>query len=428
MSSRARTARLGQAGLAAQVAGSQIALAASNYVVLALAARTLDAPGVAAVGSYYLLINTIGRGVFAAVELEATRAVALAVATGGSVRAARADALRNTAGLLAGALLLVVACTPLLSHVIGSSGAAIGLLAAGTASIAVSYLVRGPLAGERRYAPYAATFWLEAGTGISVALVLVANGVTSTPAWIAVFALAPLLAAAPLLHPATRRTAVVAASAAAPPEEPAARGTRGALLWSAALLLASQGVWNLAPVVVTARLTDDHAAAGFVAVAIILRAPVLVFPAVQALLLPAVTAMVNTGDDAAVRSTTRRLGALLAGGGLVWLVLAVVLVPALASAVFATQDTPPTWVLLVLAASTIIGAAAQIAQTHLVAVRRQRRVAVAWTAGLALLLTVALLVVPPLAGAALGQLAAAILVLVVLETARRRLTTNGARP
>ena len=35
----------------------------------------------------------------------------------------------------------------------------------------------------------------------------------------------------------------------------------GPVLWSAALLLASQGVWNLAPVLVTARLTDAPALA-----------------------------------------------------------------------------------------------------------------------------------------------------------------------
>lgn len=415
--------RVRKATLAAQVAGSQIGLAGSNYLVLALSARHLDAAGYAAISSYYLLINTVGRGLFAAVELETTRAVAAAQAVGGSVHDARTDALRHTAILLVGALLLVGASAPLLAAALGSSTSAIALLAVGAVTMAGSYLVRGPLAGTQRYGRYAVTFWLEAGVGIGAAALLAVAGVSAAPAWIAVFALSPLVGA---LMGIRRRDADVAqqARAIAP-----ARNSVGELLWSAALLMAGQGVWNLAPVIVTARLADTPSvAAGFVAVAIILRAPVLLFPSVQALLLPAVTAMVNTGDTASVRQTTRNLSLLLLAGGVIWLVLAVVLVPPVAHAVFAATTTPEVWVLVALAASTVLGAAAQIAQTHLVAARRQRGVAIGWIGGLLVLLGIALLVSPPLVGAAVGQLTAAVIVLVLLDAARRRLPQIGARP
>lgn len=412
------------AGLAVQVAGSQIALAGSNYLVLALAARQLDDAGFAAISSYYLLINTVGRGLFAAVELETTRSVASAVATGGSVRLARADALRHTWMLLVGAIVLVAASAPLLAAVVGSSASAIALLAVGAVTMAASYLVRGPLAGLQRYGGYAATFWLEAAVGIGAATLLLLTDVTATPAWIAVFALSPLVGTLVLASRSAREL----------PAEPSgttastSRNSIRELLWSAALLMAGQGVWNLAPVVVTARLADTPAiAAGFVTVAVILRAPVLLFPAVQALLLPAVTSMVETGDDAAVRRTTRKLGLLLLAGGVVWLVLAVVLVPTLAHAVFAATTTPEPWILVALAASTVIGAAAQIAQTHLVAARRQLGVALSWVGGLLTLLVIALVVAPPLTAATVGQLVAAAVVLVLLNAARRRLPRIGAR-
>ncbi len=399
------------AGTAVRVAGSQIALAASNYLVLAIAARHLDAAGFAALSSYYLLINTVGRGLFAAVELETTRAVADAHAAGRDDGPARRAAVADTGLLLAGALVLLGVSSPLLLTVVGSGPATIGLLGVGAVAMAASYLLRGPLAGTGRYGRYAATFWIEAGVGLAGAGALVLLDSASTPAWIAVLALSPLVAAAVLVRRGVR-------GADGPPDP---GRSRTAVLWSAALLLAGQGLWNLAPVLVTARLVDTpEVAAGFVTVAVLLRAPVLLFPAVQALLLPAFTAMESTGDRAAVRRTTRRLGLALAAGGVVWLVAAVVVVPPVARLVFAATTTPPPWVLVVLALSTVLGAAAQIGQTHLVALRRPAAAASGWIAGLLVLLAVGLLAAPALPAAAVGQLIGAAAVLVVLSLVRRR--------
>jgi O-antigen/teichoic acid export membrane protein len=411
---RASVLRLG--GTAAQVAGSQLALAASNYAVLAVAARNLDAAGLAALSSYYLLINTVGRGLFAAVELETTRAVAAAVAAGRDDAPARRAALSHTGMLLAGALVLLVASTPLLGGIMGSALTAIALLAVGAVGMAASYLLRGPLAGHRRYGLYAATFWVEAGLGLAAAAVLVVLGDGDPTWWIASMALAPLAAAAVLARPASAR-------AEGGTREPgaAAAQARRSVVWSAALLLAGQGVWNLAPVLVTARLADTpDVAAGFFTVAVILRAPVLFFPSVQALLLPVFAEMAATGRHDAVRRITRLIGALLVVAGAIWVLLAIFVVPTLSRLIFGTTITPPSWVLAVLAASTVVGAAAQIGQTHLVAIRRPGAAATAWIAGLGVLLLAGLLAAPPLPAAAVGQLAAALVVLVVLSLVRHR--------
>ncbi|GAY09197.1 hypothetical protein [Pseudonocardia sp. N23] len=428
MTSRAEPGnRVRRTGVAVQVAGSQIGLALSNYLVLAIAARHLDTAGFAALSSYYLLINTVGRGLFAAVELEATRAVADAVARGHdtapAVRAARRDTLR----LLVAALALTALAGPLLAHALGSTPLAIGLLAAGAVTMAASYLLRGPLAGRRRYGLYAATFWIEAVVGLVAAAVFVLADVQGTASWIAILAVAPIVSALVLARPATRVPATPGAPAAADAPVPAA--ARGGVFWSAALLLAGQGVWNLAAVFVTSRLADTPAiAAGFVTVAVILRAPVLLFPAVQAILLPAFAAMLGDGDHSGVRTIVRRLGVVLAGGGVVWLVLAVFVVPWAARLLFGATVVPPPWVLAVLAVSTVVGAAAQIGQTRLVAERRPATVAVAWIAGLALLVVIAFLASPPVTAAAVGQLAAAVAVFVALALAARRPADPGATP
>ncbi len=409
-------------GAAARVAGSQVALAASNYVVLAIAARHLPPAGFAAVSAYYLLINTVGRGLFAAVELETTRAVA-AGADG------RRAALVHTGVLLVGALALLGLSAPLLAGVLPGASALV-LLAVGVVAMAASYLVRGPLAGLQRYGRYAATFWIEAGVGLAGAVVLAAVDNHASAAWIAVLALSP--AVAPLLLGGG-----LATRGATAPVAP--------VLWSAALLLAGQGVWNLAPVLVTARLTDAPAlAAGFTTAAVIVRAPVLLFPTVQALLLPRLAAQrkgaqrdgapedtahgsAAPGDtapggaaraDAAAR-TPRLLGAALAAVGLVWIAVATVVVPWVAALVFATKASPPAWILAVLALSTVLGAAAQVAQAHLVAARRTHTAALAWLAGLAILLAVGLLAGPPVTAAAIGQLVAAAAVLGAMVLARR---------
>ena len=414
---------LRRGGAAAHVAGSQVALAASNYVLLAIAARHLDPAGFAAVSAYYLLINTVGRGLFAAVELETTRAVA---AGAHGMR----DALRHTGVLLVGALVLLGLAAPLLTGGV----ATVVLLAVGAVTMAASYLVRGPLAGRQRYGRYAATFWIEAAAGLLGAVVLTVVDEHATAAWIAVLAVAPALAplvlwarvrgGAPGLeechpaatgseegHPAATggRTTGGRTTGGRPPE---GRAPVGPVLWSAALLLASQGVWNLAPVLATARLADAAAlAAGFTTVAVVARAPVLLFPTIQAMLLPRL---------AGGARTPRALVAAVAAAGLVWVALATVAVPFVATLVFATTTPPPAWVVAVLALSIALGTAAQIAQAQLVAARRPHAAALAWLAGLVVLLVVGLAAAPPVAAATIGQLVAAGIVLGALVIAGRK--------
>ncbi len=429
---RRRVLRTG--GTAAQVAGSQFAVATCYYVLLAVAARHVDTAGFAAVSAYYLLVNAVGRGLFAAVELETTRAVAQAVATGESDRRARRAAWEHTGLLLVVALVLLGAGAPLLARVVGPGWTTAGLLAVGAVGLAASYLLRGPLAGHRRYRAYATTYGAEALATVVGAAALAVLDVTATAAWMAVLALAPLGAAlvtGPFVagrrgarsqpgrvRKATFRTgdgrkvAFLTRGAA----NAGAAANRGALLWSAALLLAGQGVWNLAPVVLTGRLADAPAvAAGFTTAAVILRAPVLFFPSLQALLLPRFTALASGGDRAGLTRLTRLLVGLLAAGGLVWIAAAVFVVPALARLVFATTVAPPPLLLGLLAVSTVLGAAAQIGQVRMVAQQRAAAAALAWLAGLVVLLAVALLAEPPVVAATAGQLLAAALTLVLLS-------------
>ena len=187
----------------------------------------------------------------------------------------------------------------------------------------------------------------------------------------------------------------------------------GPVLWSAALLLASQGVWNLAPVLATARLADAATlAAGFTTVAVVVRAPVLLFPTIQAMLLPRL---------AGGARTPRPLVAAVVAAGLVWVALATVAVPFVAALDLRHHHAP--------AVVGRGGAGAVHRARHGGADRpgpaRGRpphRTPPRWpgSPGWSRCSSVGLVAAPPVAAATIGQLAAAALVLGALVIAGRK--------
>ena len=184
------------------------------------------------------------------------------------------------------------------------------------------------------------------------------------------------------------------------------------MLWSAALLLAGQGVWNLAPVLVTARLTDAATlAAGFTTVAVVVRAPVLLFPTIQAMLLPRL---------AGGARTPRPLVAAVVAAGLVWVALATARCRSSRPSSSPRPRRPPrgSW-------------PCWRCRSRSARWPRSRRpswwppaaphaAALAWLVGLVVLLAVGLAAAPPVPAATIGQLAAAGLVLGALVFAGRK--------
>ena len=204
----------------------------------------------------------------------------------------------------------------------------------------------------RRYHSYSATFVIEAAIAVLGALVLSTADIEAVEIWALLLVVAPAIGAlatvvvvlrgrltARLTHHWRERTAHLHATS----HHELSYVSLSALLWTTVFFLASQGVWNLAPVAVTARLTDNpEAAAGFVAVAIILRIPVFIFPGLQAVLLPVVSAAAERGDRESIRRTLSVILAVLLGGAAVWLGLSVTLVPWIARFASGTADLRAT--------------------------------------------------------------------------------------
>jgi O-antigen/teichoic acid export membrane protein len=160
---------------------------------------------------------------------------------------------------------------------------------------------------------------------------------------------------------------------------------------------------------------------------VILRAPVFVFPAIQAVLLPSVSAAAQHDDREGTRRALRPLLVLLGAVAVPWLLAAVFVVPWLARVAFAVRDVPPWPATAALAASTTMGAAAFVLQTRVLAFRRHRDVGLAWLAGLCTLGLVSVVPGDARLWAALAQLAAAVVVLGGVLVADGRVGRVAAR-
>lgn len=363
-----------------EVSGSQFALAGTGYLTLVLGGRTLDAAGFATITSFYLLLNVVGRGLCSAAELELTRSVAHAdrqqIGAGTACRAG----IRHTVVMVVLAVLVVLATSPLLDRVFGGDPILVALLVLSLPGMAASHVLRGPLAGSRHYHPYAATFAVEATVVLLFGVVLAVLGITDVRWWTLGLAVGPLAATVavgtPLRHAARRLLGSGGTSDS---------GFRE-LIAAVVILAGIQAAWNLPPVLLTAQTIDAPAiAAGFAAVSLILRVPALLFPAMQALALPV---LAGRSQEAGVPRVRLRmlvlLGLLVAG----WLVGAIALTPLVVRLTFGALSVPGTGVLAVLAVAAVVGTGAQLAQTTLVAHRRQSAAAAVCAVAVVALLVV----------------------------------------
>jgi O-antigen/teichoic acid export membrane protein len=394
---------------------SLVLVAGSAYLLLMASGRALDSAGFAALTSFYLLSNTVGRGTFAVLELELTRTVPRSRARGESIAGPVWAVARGGLVLFAVVCVVLVAAGPAVARVVGGWDELVMLLITAL-TLAVSSLVRGPLAGDQRYGLFATTLAAESAIYLVGAGCLLVIGVGALSAWTAVLAGAPLVGAL---------TAVVTPRARASVGRLLSRvhhrsGARVGLVTLAAgssLYLFSQAVWNLGPVLATGRTADGVLAAAFAASAVLLRAPVMAFPAVQALVLPRLAAQ---DADLRPRRSTSGLAAVAVALAAIWVAGSVLVAPPVIRAFFAVTETPGRGVLAALAVSVAIGLVVQGTQTRLLAASRTVLVSVSWAVATVVLVALALVVPDAVVGAAVGQLAAAVVVLGVQVVALRQ--------
>lgn len=383
----------------------------AGYGFVALAGHTMSAADAATLASVYLLVNTIGPGLFVALEQETSRAASARRSAGGDLGVVVRRAALLATGMSAGLLLVLAAVSPLLTgRALAGNWDLMGAVLISVPASVTVYLMRGLLGGVQRFSGYAATLAVEGVMRLLPCLALAAGGRPSAAGYAFAFAAGSVfgaLAGAPWLRRYPGRHGDHSGSPDSPVEARSDRALRRmavatALLAGATVLTLL--VTNLAPIVVTARLVaDPGTAAAFAATFVLVRFPVLLFAPVQAMLLPKMTGAATRGDLAGVRRLLRLALLAVAGIGAVAVVLAFTAGPWAVQVLFGAHVRLPSAVVGALGIGTVGVLVAQVLQPALVALRRHRSATLSWAVGSVVLVGTLALPGDPVTVAVWGQ-------------------------
>jgi O-antigen/teichoic acid export membrane protein len=275
--------------------------AATTYLVLVLAGRSLGPVGFGALSSLYFLLTSVATGLFTPLEQELTRRRGVERARGTWDGTLTRRAL--THGLVAAGLAVAVALAayPLTVRSLGDDRWLVLSLCLALPGYAAWFAVRGELAGQGRLQRYGVQLVVDGASRLVGALLLVVAGQDSTAAFGLLFGLSPWVTLAVTLpgwrpHPAGRTPAEA---------EPLTRPL-GLLVLSA---LAAQLLINAGPLVVNLLATDaERDLAGvYLAVLVVVRIPVFLFTAVQPGFLRALSEHAGADDRDAFFHLLRRM-------------------------------------------------------------------------------------------------------------------------
>jgi O-antigen/teichoic acid export membrane protein len=394
----------------APVGAGVVVLGVSAYAFLALAGRGLGVERFAVLSVLWVLVFTVGPGLFLPLEQEVGRAVAARRAVGdGAGPVVRRTLVLAVTGAAGATAVLVLTAPLLVPGVLADDAGALVALLLAVWALAAAHLSRGVLAGTGRFGRYGAQLALEGLVRAGGAAVLLAAGATAVLGYGLLLGGATALAV--LLTSAGLRAALQ-------PGPPAAAGelSRSLGLLVAGALLA-QVLVNAGPLLVALlEPAGERGAAGrFLAAALLSRVPLLLFAAVQAALLPRLAALAGAGELAGLRrvlaTTSLAVGALGAGAVLAAVAAGPPLVRLLFGAGFEVDRLP----LVLLTGATAAFMLAMVVASACIARERQGSAAAGWAAGTAvLLLGAAVLPGEPVARVALASLLGCVAALAAL--------------
>lgn len=363
---------------AAPVAVGLGVLGACSFAFLAVAGRALGPERFAELAIFWVLLHTVGPGAFLPLEQQLSRSVAERTGAGRGSRDLVRQAVLVAAGTTGLLVLLALAAGPALAGaLLGGSTALLWALVAGTAATGAAHVARGTFAGCARWGRYGTQLGLDGLLRASGATGLALAGVTATSA----YALALVLSL-------TVSTVVAAGRPSGYLHRDSGASwtdLRHALGWLLIGSVAVLALANAAPlgVQLLAGREDAAVVGSFVAAVVVARVPLLLFAAVQAALLPALTRQAVLGDHAGFRGSLGRLIRLVAVGGTGFAALALLVGPEVLRAAFGPGFAADRadLVLLVLATAGLM--LVTVLGQGLVALRAYRSAALAAVAGVA---------------------------------------------
>ena len=372
------------AGAAVVGAGLAI-LGVAAYVYLAIAGHAMSATGYADLAVLWMIVFSIGPGLFFPLEQELSRMVADHRARG---LGARSIAIRIA--VIGGGLLLALSAAllaargPLTALLFDGRGQMVEVLVLNLAALTAAHLSRGLLSGHAAFGRYGAQLALDGLFRCGLAGVLAATGADSPAAYGLALAIAPLAAVA----------LTVNRSVLAPEPGPAApyhRVTAGM-----GLLIASSTLWLglVNASVVSARLLaapSEAVLAGALLSGVVLsRIPLFAFSAVQASLLPALSGAAARGDRAGFRRLLLRTSGAVAAMGVAGAVICIAIGPWLVRVLFGNTQLLSRADFAWLGLATVIYMLATVLGQAGLALGGHRDQAVGWAAGFAALLAMTL--------------------------------------
>jgi O-antigen/teichoic acid export membrane protein len=393
------------------MSASIMLVAVAGYAFLSLGGHLADSNDKAAMTTFYVLVNTVGQGVFIGLEQELNRSVSHAQATGSPLGPVVRRAFRQTAMLLGVCLLLIAGGSPLLvAGPLHGAWPLIGATLIGTCTAAASYCARGLLGGTQQFGGYSVTLLMEGGSRLVLCGGLLVAGAGTMLTYSYAYALGLAFAAAvgfQKLKPFLRAALADGSAGQSPDTE------SGLLRWvSASLLflvgagLLTQLVANLPALGASSRLSGpahSKTAAAFVSAATLARIPVLLTGPVTALLLPRLTAAGAKGAVHQVRSIVLAGVAAMVGLGAVTAVGVAALGPWVLAKAFDAHGISALE-LAVMAVGTAGIMAVSVLQPALLGLGRQRLVPIAWGVGAAAMTAAVVWPVSPVTAAVVGSL------------------------
>lgn len=282
-----------------------------SYLYLTSSGRALGPERFALISVMWAVLFLVGNGLFIPVEQELARSIA-----SNTARGTGGDGIVGRLATATAVLVAVVAVVGIaLSGTIRASlfrdeTGFVAALIVGVASVACMFLVRGTLAGTGRYAAYGALFMADAAAKAIPAVILAGAGVDEplVYAWImATSGFVGCLVALAVARPIGLRRGTGPAAPWAP-----ILSALGFLLLTSVLSLTVINIGTVAVEVLSG--PAEQAAAGiFLSALVIARVPLFLFQAVQAIVLPRLSAKASVGDVSGFRADLQVLAGGLAG-------------------------------------------------------------------------------------------------------------------
>jgi len=272
------------------------------YVFFAVASHTLDRDDYGEIVVLWSVVFVCASTLFRPIEQLLSRTLAEREEVGEQIRPVLRTAASIQAALsLAAVAVLLILREPISDNLLEGGELLFWVLVTALVGFGGAFFARGFLAGRRQFGLYAALLVLEGSARLAFALAVavgIADGIDAVALGIAVAPLAGL-AVVPL---ALRRRPTQPAAAAPQPRlgdgtEPEFTLSRGGAFAAAVLVMMLSEQVMVSSGALFVRATEGAAAAGFIFnVLMVARAPLVLFQAVAASLLPHLTRLRTRGD------------------------------------------------------------------------------------------------------------------------------------